>query len=77
MLGEGWRYVPGHDRFTPSSHFFQVGGHSLLAAQLSAWLEPRLGRRRPPLHVLLRHPVLTDQAAALREFTADDPEARQ
>ncbi|MFD7031440.1 amino acid adenylation domain-containing protein [Streptomyces sp. NPDC059917] len=68
VLGEGWRYVLGHDRFTPSSHFFQVGGHSLLVARLSAWLAPRLGHRRPPLHILLRHPVLTDQAAALRTF---------
>ncbi|MFI5983390.1 amino acid adenylation domain-containing protein [Streptomyces sp. NPDC051555] len=71
VLGDGWRYVLGHDRFTPSSHFFQVGGHSLLVAQLSAWLAPRLGHRRPPLHVLLRHPVLTDQAEALRKFDAE------
>ncbi|MFZ3492030.1 non-ribosomal peptide synthetase [Streptomyces sp. 5.8] len=66
VVGEGWRHVLGHDRFTPSSHFFQVGGHSLLAARLAAWLEPKLGYR-PPLHTLLRHPVLSDQADALRD----------
>lgn len=66
LLGEGWREVLGHDRFSPSSHFFQVGGHSLLAAQLAAWLEPRLGSR-PPLRVLFQHPVLADQAHALAE----------
>lgn len=64
LLSEGWREVLGHGRFSPDSHFFQVGGHSLLAAQLAAWLEPRLGHK-PPLRVLLRHPVLSDQAHAL------------
>ncbi|WKU43516.1 amino acid adenylation domain-containing protein [Streptomyces sp. VNUA116] len=66
LLAEGWREVLGHDRFSPSSHFFQVGGHSLLAAHLAAWLEPRLGAR-PPLRVLFQHPVLADQARALTE----------
>ncbi|MER5780738.1 amino acid adenylation domain-containing protein [Streptomyces mobaraensis] len=66
LLAEGWREVLGHDRFTPSSHFFQVGGHSLLAAQLAAWLEPRLGGR-PPLRVLFQHPVLSEQAHAVAE----------
>lgn len=68
LLSEGWREVLGHDRFTPSSHFFQVGGHSLLAAQLAAWLEPRLGGR-PPLRVLFQHPVLAEQARAVVEAT--------
>ncbi|WP_370423375.1 amino acid adenylation domain-containing protein [Streptomyces sp. QH1-20] len=68
LLSEGWREVLGHDRFSPSSHFFQVGGHSLLAAQLAAWLEPRLGGR-PPLRVLFQHPVLADQARAVTEAT--------
>ncbi|MEV4926145.1 non-ribosomal peptide synthetase [Streptomyces roseoverticillatus] len=66
LLAEGWQEVLGHDRFSPSSHFFQVGGHSLLAAHLAAWLEPRLGAR-PPLRVLFQHPVLADQARALTE----------
>lgn len=69
LVAEGWREVLGHDRFTPSSHFFQVGGHSLLAAQLAAWLEPRLGSR-PPLRVLFQNPVLADQARAVKEATA-------
>ncbi|WP_406002787.1 non-ribosomal peptide synthetase [Streptomyces sp. NBC_00829] len=64
LLAEGWREVLGHSRFTESSHFFRSGGHSLLAAQLAAWLEPRLGAR-PPLRLLFQNPVLTDQARAL------------
>ncbi|WP_371494280.1 amino acid adenylation domain-containing protein [Kitasatospora sp. NBC_00374] len=66
LVAEAWREVLGHDRFTADSHFFEVGGHSLLAAQLAAWLEPRLGSR-PPLRVLFQNPVLADQARALTE----------
>ncbi|WP_327683531.1 non-ribosomal peptide synthetase [Kitasatospora sp. NBC_00458] len=64
MVAEAWREVLGHDRFGADSHFFEVGGHSLLAARLAAWLEPRLGAR-PPLRTLFQHPVLADQARAL------------
>ncbi|MDH6577278.1 amino acid adenylation domain-containing protein [Kitasatospora sp. MAP5-34] len=64
LVAEAWREVLGHSRFAADSHFFEVGGHSLLAAQLAAWLEPRLGHR-PPLHALFANPVLADQAKAL------------
>ncbi|MFI6447189.1 amino acid adenylation domain-containing protein [Kitasatospora sp. NPDC050543] len=64
LVAEAWREVLGHDRFAADSHFFEVGGHSLLAAQLAAWLEPRLGAR-PPLRTLFQNPVLADQARAL------------
>ncbi|MDJ0343479.1 amino acid adenylation domain-containing protein [Streptomyces sp. H10-C2] len=64
LLAEGWRAVLGHMSFTETSHFFRIGGHSLLAAHLAAWLEPRLGSR-PPLRVLFENPVLADQARAL------------
>lgn len=64
LLAEGWREVLGHSRFTAASHFFRTGGHSLLAAQLAAWLEPRIGTR-PPLRLLFQNPVLSDQARAL------------
>ncbi|MGI5478894.1 non-ribosomal peptide synthetase [Streptomyces lavendofoliae] len=64
LLGDGWREVLGHDRFDGATDFFQAGGHSLLAARLAAWLEPRLGHR-PPMRLFFRHPVLADQAGAL------------
>lgn len=64
LVAEAWREVLGHGRFTADSHFFEVGGHSLLAAQLAAWLEPRLGHR-PPLRALFANPRLADQAKAL------------
>ncbi|MFE0381447.1 amino acid adenylation domain-containing protein [Streptomyces inhibens] len=64
LLADGWHEVLGHRGFDVTSHFFHVGGHSLLAAQLAAWLEPRLGQR-PPLRLLFQNPVLADQAGAL------------
>ncbi|MFF4382523.1 amino acid adenylation domain-containing protein [Kitasatospora sp. NPDC001547] len=64
LIAAAWREVLGHDRFSADSHFFEVGGHSLLAAQLAAYLEPHLGSR-PPLRTLFRHAVLADQAKAL------------
>ncbi|MEU3574150.1 amino acid adenylation domain-containing protein [Kitasatospora sp. NPDC036755] len=64
LIAAAWREVLGHGRFTADSHFFEVGGHSLLAAQLAAYLEPHLGAR-PPLRTLFRHAVLADQAKAL------------
>ncbi|MCS0634269.1 amino acid adenylation domain-containing protein [Streptomyces sp. LP05-1] len=64
LLADGWRAVLGHGRFDATSHFFRTGGHSLLAAQLAAWLEPHLGQR-PPLRLIFQHPVLADQADAL------------
>ncbi|CAL9663044.1 Tyrocidine synthase 3 [Streptomyces sp. enrichment culture] len=64
LLTDGWRAVLGHDDFDERTDFFRAGGHSLRAAQLAAWLEPRLGHR-PPMRLFFRHPVLADQAGAL------------
>ncbi|MFI5980304.1 amino acid adenylation domain-containing protein [Streptomyces sp. NPDC051555] len=69
LLAQGWRATLGHDRFEEGSHFFNIGGHSLLAAQLAAWLEPHLGER-PSLRLLFQHPVLSDQARALARSAA-------
>ncbi|MGV9944208.1 non-ribosomal peptide synthetase [Streptomyces sp. NPDC003401] len=64
LLADGWRTVLGHGNFDGRTDFFRAGGHSLRAAQLAAWLEPRLGHR-PPMRLFFRHPVLADQAGAL------------
>ncbi|HEY0172360.1 MAG TPA: amino acid adenylation domain-containing protein [Pyrinomonadaceae bacterium] len=47
-------------------NFFDRGGHSLLAVQLFAAIERRLGRRLP-LSTLFRHPTVEQLAVALRE----------
>ncbi|WP_394617112.1 condensation domain-containing protein [Lentzea sp. JNUCC 0626] len=67
LVARGWQEVLGHDRFTGSSDFFRVGGHSMLLARLAAWLELELGGR-PPLHLLFQHTVLAKQADAVREL---------
>jgi hypothetical protein len=64
LLADGWRAVLGHDDFDERTDFFRTGGHSLRAAHLTAWLEPRLGHR-PPMRLFFRHPVLADQVGAL------------
>jgi len=46
--------------------FFAAGGHSLLAVQVTARIESRLGRTLP-LAALLRHPTIERLAALLRE----------
>ncbi|UOX90018.1 amino acid adenylation domain-containing protein [Amycolatopsis sp. FBCC-B4732] len=69
LVGRGWREVLGHDRFTSSSDFFRVGGHSMLLGQLAAWLEMQLGDR-PPLRLLFQHTVLAKQAEAMRELVS-------
>ncbi|WP_340375305.1 amino acid adenylation domain-containing protein [Streptomyces sp. SS7] len=68
LLARAWQEVLGHARFSPDSHFFEVGGHSLLAAQLAARLEPHLDGR-PPLRTFFQHPVLADQARVLELAT--------
>ncbi|MFB6436336.1 amino acid adenylation domain-containing protein [Streptomyces sp. NPDC056411] len=70
LLADGWHEVLGHRRFDAAAHFFRIGGHSLLAAQLAAWLEPYLGVR-PPLRLLFQNPVLADQAGALATLAAE------
>lgn len=69
LVARGWQGVLGHDRFTSSSDFFRVGGHSMLLAQLAAWLEAELGSR-PPLRILFQHSVLAEQADAVRELAS-------
>ncbi|WP_280464860.1 non-ribosomal peptide synthetase [Nocardia brasiliensis] len=75
LVAQGWREVLGHDRFTASSHFFQVGGHSMHAARLAAWLEPHLGTR-PPMRVLFQNPVLAEQARAVHDGALAVPAER-
>ncbi|UNO44374.1 amino acid adenylation domain-containing protein [Streptomyces sp. MST-110588] len=73
VLAEGWREVLGHDAFTRSSHFFRVGGHSLLVIHLVSWLGDRLGAR-PPLRIVFENPVFEALAEALDVWAGErDP----
>jgi len=60
----------GRDRLGPNDHFFEQGGHSLMAAKLSAALSKALGQR-PGLRVIFDNPTPAKLAAAVLQLKAD------
>jgi amino acid adenylation domain-containing protein len=61
LLAETWNALLNLDKVGRTDDFFQVGGHSLLAAGLLSRIEAATGCRIP-LHTLFDHPVLKDLA---------------
>ncbi len=59
----------GRERLRDSDHFFEQGGHSLMAAKLSAALAKALGQR-PGLRVIFDHPTPAGLASALLQLKA-------
>jgi thioesterase domain-containing protein len=73
-LAELWERVLGTKGISVTADFFDVGGHSLLAAQLLAQVAKVFGRK-VPLAVLLQSPTIESLAAQLRPdqaITASD-----
>lgn len=64
-LAELWERVLGVDEISVTADFFDMGGHSLLAAQLLAQVTKTFGRK-VPLAVLLQSPTIASFAARLR-----------
>lgn len=60
-----WRSVLGGVALTPDSNFFDIGGKSLQAIQMSARLATALGRD-VPVSMLFRHATVAALTAALR-----------
>lgn len=58
--------VLGHPSLGPDEHFFERGGHSLLAARLSAKLIEQVGHR-PSLRTIFENPTSRQLAAALAQ----------
>jgi len=56
----------GRGPLAPDDHFFEQGGHSLLAAKLSAGLSAALGRR-PGLRAIFENPTPAGLAAQMQE----------
>jgi acyl carrier protein len=69
-----WREVLGGDEVSVDDNFFNLGGHSLLLAQVAARLEERRGREIPLLD-LFRHTTVAAQAAYLDGDGRDAPSA--
>jgi amino acid adenylation domain-containing protein len=70
-----WRDVLRADDVGVDENFFNVGGHSLLLAQVAARLQEWLGREVPLLD-LFRHPTIATQAAHLRAESGEPAGAR-
>ena len=51
-----------HEKVGRNDNFFDLGGHSLLAMQVAYRVEQEIGRRVPPMDLLLQ--TLTQFAAA-------------
>jgi thioesterase domain-containing protein/acyl carrier protein len=68
MLTGIWREILGRDRIGVDDHFFEVGGHSLLAVRMIAQIEAALGKK-VPLRTLFAHPTIR---ALAREISAPE-----
>jgi len=68
-LAELWRELLGVDAISPADDFFALGGHSILAMQLSNQIETRFGVPWSVVGVF-RAPILADMAAAIDELGA-------
>ncbi|MEY9854621.1 acyl carrier protein [Catenulispora sp. GAS73] len=64
-----WADALDHDRFTDDDDFFEVGGHSLLIADIMAGLGAQLGRRLS-LRLFFDHPTVNELTDALAEAGA-------
>ncbi|WP_445947445.1 AMP-binding protein, partial [Shewanella sp.] len=66
QVADVWLSVLGTVSLGPQSHFFQVGGNSLLALKIASRLEQRLGQKINLID-LIKRPVLEQLAAFLEE----------
>jgi len=64
LLAQLWEKLLGVERAGARDHFFERGGHSLLAIQLAAGVRRALGIEIP-LREIFERPVLADMAAAV------------
>ena len=64
-----WQEILGMEPTGVRENFFEMGGHSLMAARLFSLIEARLGQRLP-LATLLRAPTIAQLAAVLEQERA-------
>ncbi|MCE3294293.1 MAG: hypothetical protein K0R65_7 [Crocinitomicaceae bacterium] len=64
ILGELWKQVLGIERVGAGDHFFNLGGDSIKAIQLSSLLARQ--QLKMPLNLLFQYPVLADLAQEIQ-----------
>jgi len=67
LLAGLWAEVLGRPVTERTSNFFDVGGHSLMAARLVARIRERIGVEAP-LRLVFEQPVLHEQATAIEQY---------
>src|SRR6266576_3276915 len=68
-----WKDVLGLSSVGIRDNFFEIGGHSLLAARLIARIQDATGRRIP-VSAIFRAPTIEDFAGLLRERSVVEPD---
>ncbi|HKI24709.1 MAG TPA: condensation domain-containing protein [Candidatus Sulfotelmatobacter sp.] len=73
LLTSIWRNVLGIEQVGVHDNFFDIGGHSLLAADLVAQIRQATGRKLP-VSAIFRAPTIEGLAALLHDDTASQPD---
>lgn len=73
LLTEIWKDVLGIDGVGLRDNFFDIGGHSLLAAHLAAHIQRATGRRIP-VSAIFRAPTIDRLAALLHDDSVNRPD---
>jgi acyl carrier protein len=71
LVRECWEDALLHGDFGDDDDFFDIGGHSLLIADIMSSLGSHLGHRIP-LRVFFEHPTVNELGARLREPSGDE-----
>ncbi|MEW4370677.1 amino acid adenylation domain-containing protein [Paenibacillus kandeliae] len=75
IIADIWQQILGREQIGAYDHFFAIGGHSLLAAQVVSRLEEAL-QRQLSLRMLFDYPVLRELAEQIQKqpvLAASDP----
>ena len=73
FLVEVWKHVLGIEKVGVHDNFFDIGGHSLLAAHLTAHIH-RITGRRVPVSAIFRAPTIEELAVLLHEDSGKRPD---
>lgn len=70
LVRECWEDALLHEDFGDDDDFFDIGGHSLLIADIMSSLSSHVGRRIP-LRAFFEHPTVNELGAHLRQPTGE------